>query len=143
MSRSRRPDRSTKGFRDRLVRDLQSKGYQYTTARRAVKEVFDQMKQALARREPVEIPGLGWLVVTPVKSHRYWRLGRIVDIPKYPFRITLLRKLRGPDRRRRPPKKKVSRKPFHVAHPPRVAVPPHRKRPVVPSRTRGLKPGKR
>ena len=144
MSRPRKPNRSTKGTRDRLVSELQAKGYRYATARRAVEAVFELMTQALARREPVEIPGMGWLVVVPVKTHRYWRLGKIVDIPKYPFRIELLKELPGPRRRRRPrPEKTASPKPSLPSHPPRIAVKPHRNRYEVPSRTRGIKPGKR
>lgn len=145
MSRPRKPARATKGFRDRMVRELQAKGYQYATARRAVREIFDQMKQALAEGEAVEVPGLGRLVVSPAKQKRCLRLGKIVDIPQYPFRIELLKKLPG-ERRRRPAKKNVSQKlsvSSQVSHPPRIAVQPHRKRPVVPSRTRKMKPGKR
>ena len=141
MSRPRKPNRSTKGTRDRLVSELQAKGYRYATARRAVEAVFELMTQALARREPVEIPGLGWLAVVPVKTHRYWRLGKIVDIPKYPFRIELLKKLRGTRRPR--PEKTASPKPSLPSHPPVISVAPHRNRYDVPSRTRGIKPGKR
>ncbi len=144
MSRPRQPGRSTKGFRDRLVSELQAKGYQYEVARRAVEEVFDLIKQALARREPVEIPGLGWLAVVPVKTHRYWRLGRVVDIPQHPFRIELLKQLPGPRRRRRPrPERTALPKPSLPSPPPVISVAPHRNRYDVPSRTRGIKPSKR
>ena len=141
MSRPRKPGRSTKGFRDRLVSELQAKGYKYEVARRAVEAIFDLMKRALARREPVEIPKLGWLAVVPVKTHRYWRLGRIVDIPKYPFRIELLKERPRP--RQPGPEKTASPKPSLLSHPPLIAVQPHRNRYDVPSRTRGIKPGKR
>ena len=144
MSRPRQPGRSTKGTRDRLVSELQAKGYKYEVARRAVEEVFDLMKQALARRETVEIPGLGWLAVVPAKKRRCWRLGRIVDIPRHPFQIKLLKEHPGPRRRRRPgPEKTASPKPSLLSHPPLIAVQPHQNRYDVPSRTRGIKPGKR
>jgi len=102
MSRLRKPGRAIKGFRDYLIRELQAKGYKYEVARRAVGNVIDLIKQALARREPVEIPGLGWLVAAPAKQKRCRRLGKIVDIPQYPFRIELLKKLPGRRRRRHP-----------------------------------------
>ena len=144
MSRTCKAGRAINGFRDHMVRELQAKGYKYDVAHQAVEAVFNLMKQSLARREPVEIPGMGWLVVVPVKTRRYWRLGRIVDIPKYPFRIELLKKLPGPRRRRRPgPEKTVLQKPSLPAHPPLIAVKPHPNRYEVPSRTRGIKPGKR
>ena len=142
MSRPRKPDRAVKGFRDHLIRKLQAKGYRYATARRAVREVFNQIKQALAEGEAVEISGLGQLVAAPAEQKRCWRLRKIVEIPKYPFRIELLKELPRQRRRRRPPEKAVSQK-AKVSHPPQIAVASHRKRPVVPSRTRKLKPGKR
>jgi len=80
------------------------------------------------------------LVVIPVKNHRYLRLGKIVDIPKYPFRIVLRKKLPVPRRPRRPgPEKPAAQKPF----PPLVPLVPYPRRYDVPSRTRGIKPGKR
>lgn len=145
MSRPRKPDRVRKGFRDRVVRELQTKGCNYATARRAVRAVFDQMKQALAEGEAVEVPGLGRLVMAPAKQRRCLRLGRIVAIPQYPFRIELLKKLPG-ELQRWPPKKAVSQKPSVASqafHPPRIASKSHRKRPAVPSRTRKMKSEKR
>ena len=121
MSQPRKPGRATKGFRDRLVSELQAKGYKYEIARRAVGKVFDLMKQ-----------------------RRYRRLGKIVDIPQYLFRVGLDKKLPGPRRQHRPgPEKSVSQKRSLSSHPHRIAVVPQQNRYDVPSRTRGIKPGKR
>ena len=68
-------------------------------ARKAVHAVIDHIKLALARGEPVQVP-FGWLVVKRATQRRVWRLGRIVDIPKHPWTITLRKRATEPRRRK-------------------------------------------
>lgn len=143
MSRPRKPGRKTKGTRDRLVSELQAKGFKYKVAKRAVAACIDSIKGGLKRSEPVEVPG-GWLVVKPARRYRAIRFGKFVDIPEHRFRITLLKKLPGPRRQRLPSPEKVDDPKKVLSHrPASISVVPHRQRYDVPSRTRGLEPGKR
>jgi len=137
MSRPRKPGRATKGYRDHLIAVLQSLGYKYTLSRKAVNAAFDIMKNALARKEPVEVPGGWWIVVRPARRERRLRLGRIVDIPKHPWRITLRQRPTEPLPRAKvkaPVKEPVPPPPL-PRRPAQIAFVPFR-RFDVPSRTR-------
>ena len=134
MSRPRKPGRPTKGTIDRLIAQVQSLGYKYSVARKAVHAVIDHIKLALVRGESVEVP-FGWLVVKRVTQRRVFRLGRIVDIPKHPWTITLRKRATEPRRR----KVKVKAPVPQPHYPAQVTfASPTWRRPQVPSRTRGL-----
>ena len=68
-------------------------------AHKAVHAVIDHIKLALVRGEPVQV-SFGWLVVKRLKQCRVFRLGRIVDIPKHPWTITLRKRATEPRRRK-------------------------------------------
>ena len=141
MSRRRKPGRATKGTIDYLISQVHAAGYKYTVADKAVHAVIDHIKLALAQGEPVQVP-CGWLVVSQLKQRRVFRLGRLVDIPKHPWTITLRKRAAEPRRRR--VKVKVPVPQPHCPAQVTFASPTWR-RPHAPSRTRGvdrLKPWK-
>ena len=134
MSRPRKPGRATKGTIDYLISQVQNAGYKFHQSRKAVHAVIDHIKLALARGEAVEVP-YGWLVVRRATQRRVWRLGRIVDIPKHPWTITLRKRATEPRRR----KVKVKAPVPHPRYPAQVTfASPTWRRPQVPSRTRGF-----
>ena len=137
MSRPHKPHRRTKGTIDYLISQVQDAGYKFHQARKAVHAVIDHIKIALAQGEAVQVP-FGWLVVKRLKQRRVFRLGKIVDIPKRPWTVTLREKPTEP-RPRKKTEVKVKPPVPQPHYPAQVTfADPAWRRPQAPSRTRGL-----
>ena len=90
-----------KGFKHKLVLDLREKGFSHREATAIVTVIFDSMKQALKRHEPVELPFL-ILYLKKNPEGRAYRFGKLVRLRKK-YSVSCVSTTPEPPRRDRAP----------------------------------------
>ncbi len=87
---------SREGFKHKLVAALTAKGFSYREADKIISAIFESMKQAILRREPVELP-FGTLRVIEKDTGRKWRFGRVIRFRPYKIILDTSKRISAPD----------------------------------------------